>query len=189
MYHVQNANKILYGHETWTMLEEDLLALRVFERHVLRMIFGGVQENGVWRRRMNHELVALYGEPSIQKVAKAGRIRWAGHVARIPDNNPAKLVFATDPVGTRRWPKPEGYGGQGMLQECRTTTLQSWCLQLIRLAQEGVERREHDGRTRWSVTWRASGATEDGERQPRTVYYGEILLIQFYLEFDVILNK
>ncbi|XP_062717045.1 uncharacterized protein LOC134292171 [Aedes albopictus] len=93
---------ILYGHETWTMLEEDLQALGVFERRVLRTIFGGVQENGVWRRRMNHELAAPYGEPSIQKVAKAGRIRWAGHVARMPDNNPAKLVFATDPVGTRR---------------------------------------------------------------------------------------
>ncbi|XP_062704756.1 uncharacterized protein LOC134287060 [Aedes albopictus] len=93
---------ILYGHETWTMLEEDLQTLGVFERRVLRTIFGGVQENGVWRRRMNHELAALYGEPSIQKVAKAGRIRWAGHVARMPDNNPAKLVFATDPVGTRR---------------------------------------------------------------------------------------
>ncbi|XP_062716568.1 uncharacterized protein LOC134291990 [Aedes albopictus] len=93
---------IIYGHETWTMLEEDLQALGVFERRVLRTIFGGVQENGVWRRRMNHELAALYGEPSIQKVAKAGRIRWAGHVARMPDNNPANLVFATDPVGTRR---------------------------------------------------------------------------------------
>lgn len=93
---------VLYGHETWTMLEEDIQALGVFERRVLRTIFGGVQENGVWRRRMNHELAQLYGEPSIQKVAKAGRIRWAGHVARMPDNYPAKMVFASNPAGTRR---------------------------------------------------------------------------------------
>lgn len=93
---------VLYGHESWTMLEEDLQALGVFERRVLRTIYGGVQEDGVWRRRMNHELAQLYGEPSIQKVAKAGRIRWAGHVARMPDNNPAKMVFASNPVGTRR---------------------------------------------------------------------------------------
>ena len=93
---------VLYGHETWTMLEEDLQALGVFERRVLRTIFGGVQEDGVWRRRMNHELAQLYGEPSIQKVAKAGRVRWAGHVARMPDSNPAKMVFASDPAGTRR---------------------------------------------------------------------------------------
>ena len=93
---------VLYGHETWTMLEEDLRALGVFERRVLRTIFGGVQEDGVWRRRMNHELAQLAGEPSIHKVVKAGRIRWAGHVARMPDNYPAKMVFDGNPVGTRR---------------------------------------------------------------------------------------
>src|SRR5450830_141447 len=58
---------VLYGHETWTMLEEDLRALGVFERRVLRTIFGGVQEDGVWKRRMNHELAQLAGEPSIRE--------------------------------------------------------------------------------------------------------------------------
>jgi len=93
---------VLYGHETWTMLEEDLQALGVFERRVLRTIYGGVQEDGVWRRRMNHELAQLFGEPSIQKVAKAEEMHWAGHVVRMPDNNPAKMVFVTNPAGTRR---------------------------------------------------------------------------------------
>ncbi|KXJ77516.1 hypothetical protein RP20_CCG007352 [Aedes albopictus] len=78
MYKTLIRPMVLYGHETWT-------------------IFGGVQENGVWRTRMNQEFATLYGEPSIQKVAKAGRIRWAGHVARMLDNNPAKLVFVTKP--------------------------------------------------------------------------------------------
>ena len=40
---------VLYGHETWTMLEEDIRALGVFERRVLRTIYGGVQEQGRWR--------------------------------------------------------------------------------------------------------------------------------------------
>ncbi|XP_058811170.1 uncharacterized protein LOC131676058 [Topomyia yanbarensis] len=34
---------VLYGHETWTMLVEDQRALGVFERKVLRTIYGGVQ--------------------------------------------------------------------------------------------------------------------------------------------------
>ena len=56
---------VLYSHETWTMLVEDQRALAVFERKVLRTIFGGLQmENGAWRRRMNHELQELLGEPS-----------------------------------------------------------------------------------------------------------------------------
>ena len=74
---------------------------------MLRTIFGGVQERVggrlIWRRRMNHELAQLYGGPSIRKVAKAGRIRWAGHVVRMPDNNPARLVFASEgPEGRLR---------------------------------------------------------------------------------------
>ncbi|EDS45411.1 conserved hypothetical protein [Culex quinquefasciatus] len=99
---------VLYGHETWTMLEEDIRALSVFERRVLRTIFGGVYENDGWRRGMNHELAQLYNEPSIRKVAKAGRLQWAGHVARMPERteqlsqwnqkiNPAKLVFVSEP--------------------------------------------------------------------------------------------
>lgn len=58
-------------------------------------------EDGVWRQTMNHELAALYGEPSIQKLAKSGRIRWAGHVAIMSDNNPAKFMFAMNPDGKR----------------------------------------------------------------------------------------
>ena len=84
------------------MLEEDRRVLEVFERRVLRTIFGGMQEDGAWRRRMNHELAQLFGEPSIGKEIKAGRIRWAGHVARMPDNYPAKVVLASIPEGTRR---------------------------------------------------------------------------------------
>ncbi|XP_058836721.1 uncharacterized protein LOC131693148 [Topomyia yanbarensis] len=95
---------VLYGHKTWTMLMEDQRALGVFERKVLRTIYGGVQmEDGTWRRRMNHELHQLLGEPPICHTAKIGRLRWAGHVARMSDNSPVKTVLNCNPTGTRRW--------------------------------------------------------------------------------------
>jgi len=94
---------VLYGHETWAMLAEDQRALGVFERKVLRTIYGGVQtEDGVWRRRMNHELHQLLEEPPIVHTAKVGRLRWAGHVVRMPDDNPVKMLFENNPDGTRR---------------------------------------------------------------------------------------
>ena len=94
---------VLYGHETWTMLAEDQRALGVFERKVLRSIFGGVQnEDGVWRRRMNHELHQLLDEPSIVHLIKIGRLRWAGHVMRMSDDNPVKMVLLGSPTGTRK---------------------------------------------------------------------------------------
>ena len=52
---------------------------------------------------MNHELAELYGEPSILTVAKAGRIRWLGHVMRMPDSCSTKKVSDSNPqFGTRR---------------------------------------------------------------------------------------
>lgn len=47
------------------------------------------------------ELAPLYSEPSIQKLAKVGEVRWVEHVARMSDGNPAKLVFASDPSDVR----------------------------------------------------------------------------------------
>src|SRR5450759_845476 len=59
-------------------------------------------DDGTWRRRMNHELRELLGEPSIVHTAKIGRRRWAGHVARMSNDNPVKMVFETNPYGKRR---------------------------------------------------------------------------------------
>ena len=94
---------VLYGHETWTMLAEDERALAVFERRVLRTIFGGVQtDDGSWRRRMNFELHRLLNEPPIVQQVRIGRLRWAGHVTRMSDDNPVKMVLEGCPIGNRR---------------------------------------------------------------------------------------
>jgi hypothetical protein len=38
---------------------------------------------GGWRKLHNEELHDLYSSPSIVRVIKARKIRWAGHVARM----------------------------------------------------------------------------------------------------------
>jgi hypothetical protein len=59
--------------------------LRVFENRVLRRIFGPKRDEvtGGWRKLHNEELHGLYSSPSIVRVIKARRMRWAGHVARM----------------------------------------------------------------------------------------------------------
>jgi len=59
--------------------------LRVFENGVLRGIFGSRRDEvtGELRRLHNEELNDLYTSPSIVRVIKSRRMRWAGHVARM----------------------------------------------------------------------------------------------------------
>jgi hypothetical protein len=48
-----------YGGETWTLTLTDENALRIFERKILRKIYGPVLENGEFRIRYNEELNEL----------------------------------------------------------------------------------------------------------------------------------
>jgi hypothetical protein len=55
----------------------------VFENRVLRRIFGPkrVEVTGEWRKLYNEELRDLYSSPSIIRIIKSRRMKWAGHVA------------------------------------------------------------------------------------------------------------
>jgi hypothetical protein len=57
----------------------------VFENRVLRRIFGPKRDEvtGEWRKLHNEELRDLYSSPSIIRIIKSRRMRWAGHVARM----------------------------------------------------------------------------------------------------------
>jgi hypothetical protein len=55
----------------------------VFENRVLRRIFGPKRDEvtGEWRKLHNEELHDSYSSPSIIRISKARRMRWAGHVS------------------------------------------------------------------------------------------------------------
>src|ERR1700709_1048887 len=94
---------VLYGAESWALNQAKENKLAIFERKVLRRIFGPVQESGNWRTRFNHELKTLYHEPDIVAVAKSNRLRWAGHVLRMDDSEMVKKIFkVTSYISNRR---------------------------------------------------------------------------------------
>jgi hypothetical protein len=79
---------ILYGCETWAVTLREEHRLRVFENKVLRRTFGPRRDEvtGGRRKLHNEELRDLYSSPSIIRIIKSRRIRWAGHVARMAEN-------------------------------------------------------------------------------------------------------
>jgi hypothetical protein len=63
---------LLYGSETWVLTKREENQLLAFERKVLRMICGPKMENGVYRRRYNHELDKEFDSPNAVNVLKTG---------------------------------------------------------------------------------------------------------------------
>jgi hypothetical protein len=76
---------VLYGCETLSLTLREEHRLRVFENRVLRRIFGPKRDKvmGEWRKLHNKELHDLYSSPSVIRIIKSRRMRWAGHVARM----------------------------------------------------------------------------------------------------------
>ena len=50
----------MYGSETWVLNENDQTKLGIFERKILRKIYGPINEKGEWRITYNKELYELY---------------------------------------------------------------------------------------------------------------------------------
>jgi hypothetical protein len=74
---------VLYGCETWSLILREEHRLRVFENRMLKKIFGPKMDEviGGWRKLRNEELHNLYCSPSIIRIIKSRRMRWAEHVA------------------------------------------------------------------------------------------------------------
>jgi hypothetical protein len=86
---------VLYGCETWSLIVREENKLRVFENRVLRKISGSKRDGlaGGWRKLHNEEFHNLYSSPSIIRIIKSRKMRWAGHVARMREKrNVYKLL-------------------------------------------------------------------------------------------------
>jgi hypothetical protein len=71
---------VLYGCETWPLTSRKAHRLRVFEKRVLRRIFGSTRDDmiGSWSKVHNEELYNFHSSPSIIRMIKSRKMRWAG---------------------------------------------------------------------------------------------------------------
>jgi hypothetical protein len=74
----------------------------VLENRVLRIF--GLKRNeatGYWRKLDNEKLHNLYSSPSIIRMMKSRRMRWARHVARMGEKRNAYRIFMGKPEEKR----------------------------------------------------------------------------------------
>jgi hypothetical protein len=78
--------------------------LRVFEKRMLRRVFGRKrEEDGSWRKLHNDELHSLYCSSNIVRMISSSRMRWAGHVAHMGEGRGVYMFWLGDPNGRDHW--------------------------------------------------------------------------------------
>jgi hypothetical protein len=91
VYRVTVRPVVLCGCETY---EENRLL--VWERKVLRKIFGAVCEEGEWRIRTNDEVYKLYCG------ARTRRLQYLGHVVKMEEHRVPRKILEKHPAGRPR---------------------------------------------------------------------------------------
>jgi hypothetical protein len=88
------------------MTEKDKTRLNMWERKILRKVYGPVTEREVWRIRRNEELRELYKAPDLVADINRKRQEWLGHVTRMDQRRFVKKIFDSKPEGRRKVGRP-----------------------------------------------------------------------------------
>jgi hypothetical protein len=80
--------------------------LRIFERKVVRGIYGPVREGERWRIRSNRELEEILGDEDIVTFVKSRRRAWLGQVERMEEERMSRKMLHGRMEGRRRRGRP-----------------------------------------------------------------------------------
>jgi hypothetical protein len=97
---------VMFGCEAWSMTEKDKTRLNIWERKILRKVYGPVTEQGVWRIRRNEELRELIKAPELVADINRKQLKWLGHVTRMDQRRVVKKIFDSKPEGRRKVARP-----------------------------------------------------------------------------------
>jgi hypothetical protein len=98
----------VYGCETWVLKESIIQRLSVFERKILRKIFGPTKEdNGIWRIKKNKELDDSIKHRNVINYVKCQRLSWFGHINRMLETSIVRKIYKWKPFSSRPVGRPK----------------------------------------------------------------------------------
>lgn len=98
---------VTYAAENICLTKREEEKLKIFERKIVRKIFGGKKLNeGQFRRLTNNEIEEILENENIVRIIKSKRIRWYGHINRMNEQKVVKKMTKWKPqVRPRGRPK------------------------------------------------------------------------------------
>jgi len=122
---------VTYASETWVLKQNIIQKLLVFERKILRGIFGPTKENQIWRIKNNEELDKLIKHENIVNYIKAQRLSWFGHVQKMPETRAAKKILKWNPLTMRPRGRPKQRWEENIIEDLGQMKIKNWmtCVQ------------------------------------------------------------
>ncbi|CAG9827717.1 unnamed protein product [Diabrotica balteata] len=119
---------VTYGSETWTLRKKEINKLLVWERKILRIIYGPCRDSvtNKSRSRYNNEIETLFGKGNIVRYIKTNRLRWAGHVVRSDDDRLISNVFWERPDGRRSTGRPRKRWKDAVREDLEKMEVRPW---------------------------------------------------------------
>ena len=100
--------------------------LRIFERQILRKIFGPVNTDNIWRIRNNMETDKLIEGADIVRFIQAQRIKWLGHIQRMDQARPTRKLLDWKPMGTRPVGRPRQRWQEDVIEDLKKLKIKNW---------------------------------------------------------------
>ena len=123
---------VTYTCEAWVLKETIKNKLMVFERKVLRRIFGLTKErDGAWRIKTNDVLDELIRHKNIINHTKANRLSWFGHLHRMQKGRIIKKIHKWKPMLTRPLVRPKNRWEDDIRNNMKKLKIKNWtsCIQ------------------------------------------------------------
>ena len=110
---------VTYSTETCTLTAKVENNLRIFERQILRKIFGPVDTDNIWRIRNNMEIGKLTEGADIVRFIKAQRNKWLGLIQRMDRARPTRKLLDWKPMGTRPVGRPRKRWQEDVMEDLK----------------------------------------------------------------------
>ena len=117
---------VVYGCETW-VCKENIQKLSVFERKILRKIFGPTKE---WRIKTSKELDELIKHRNIINYVKAQRLSSFGHTNRMPKTSIVKRLHKWKPFTGKPAGRPKSRWDDDVRNDLKKMKLVKWAEQV-----------------------------------------------------------
>jgi hypothetical protein len=102
------------------------MALRIFERKIVRRIYGPINEGESWRIRTNKEIENILEGADIVKFKKSLRFRWCGHIERMNNERMPKRIMTTKMEGTRKRGRPRKRWIDEIEEDLKIMGIRNW---------------------------------------------------------------